>query len=549
MVVSRFGAVLASVLSLALPGQVAAQSAVAADPDLADRMHGHVAFLADDALEGREAGTRGFDLAAVYVASQFQSIGLRPAGGDGWRQPVRLIERSLVGSPVVSWTDDRGAPHAWTADEHILIGASVKPGVVALDAPLVFAGYGIEAPEYGVSSYEGIDARGKIVVIMRGGPAAVPSEVAAHLSSSAGQTAQAHGAIGVIQIGSRRDMETYPWAMLAGYLSGPQLSAADQDGRPVTRSPEVIVTGLLGHSAAAVLLSGAPTNLEDLLDAVHEGAALPSFALSGTLSVRSETAFKSTESANIVGLLPGTDPALADEPILVTAHLDHEGISGDESKEDRIYNGAMDNASGVAAMIESARILAGAPPRRPVMFVALTAEEKGLLGAAYMAANPLTPNADIAAVVNLDMPILTYDFQDLVAFGAEHSTLGDLVARAASAEGLTLTPDPTPEEMLFVRSDHYEFVKAGVPAVFLATGPGGPGAAASADFVANHYHQPSDDLSLPIDWNAAAKFARLNAAIIRSIGDAEQRPLWRENSFFGRLFAPDAAKAPALTAE
>lgn len=549
MVVSRYSAMLAFVLSFALAGQAAAQSAPPAHPGLADRMHGHVAFLADDALEGREAGTRGFVLAAVYVASQFQSIGLRPAGGDGWRQPVRLIERSLVGSPAVSWTDDQGAAHAWTADEHILIGPSEQAGVVAMDAPMVFAGYGVEAPEYGVNSYEGIDARGKIVVIMRGAPRSLPSDVAAHLASTAGQTAQAHGAIGVIQIGSRRDMESYPWAMLAGFLSGPQLSAADQEGRPVTRSPEIAVFGLLGHSAAGVLLSSAPTNLEGLLDAVHEGAALPSFALPGTMAVRLETAFKATESANIVGLLPGTDPDLAGQPILVTAHLDHEGIDGDESKADRIYNGAMDNASGIAAMIEAARILAADPPRRPVMFVALTAEEKGLLGAAYMAANPLIPNADIAAVVNLDMPILTYDFQDMVAFGAEQSTLGDLVARAAAAEGLTLTPDPTPEEMFFVRSDHYEFVKAGVPAVFLATGPGGPGAAATAAFLANHYHQPSDDLNLPIDWNAAAKFAQLNAAIIRSIGDAEQRPLWREDSFFGRIFAPDAPKAPTLAAD
>lgn len=549
MVVSRFSAVLASVLSFALAGQAAAQSAIPADPGLADRMHGHVAFLADDALEGREAGTRGFDLAAVYVASQFQAIGLQPAGGDGWRQPVRLVEESLVGSPAVSWTDGDGAVHAWTADEHILIGASERPGVVAMDASMVFAGYGIEAPEYGINSYEGIDARGKIVVIMRGAPASLPSEVAAHLSSTGAEAAQAHGAIGVIRIINRRDAENYPWAMLAGFITGPQLSAADQDGQPVTRSPEIVVGGLLGHPAATALFSGAPMNLEGLLDAAHEGAALPSFALPGTLSVRSETTFKATESANIVGLLPGTDPGLAGQPILVTAHLDHEGIDDDESKADRIYNGAMDNASGVAAMIEAARILAADPPRRPVMFVALTAEEKGLLGAAYMAANPLTPNADIAAVVNLDMPILTYDFQDMVAFGAEQSTLGDLVARATAAEGLTLTPDPTPQEMFFVRSDHYEFVKAGVPAVFLATGPGGPGAAASADFLANHYHQPSDDLNLPIDWNAAAKFARLNAAIIRSIGDAGQRPLWREDSFFGQIFAPDAPKAPAVSAD
>lgn len=544
MLVSRLGAALASVLSVALAGQAAAQSATPPLPGLADRMHGHVAFLADDALEGREAGERGYDLAAVYVGSQFQSLGLRPANDRGWNQPATLIERALVAPATASWTDASGMAHDWTTAGGLLLSPGVHEGAISVNAPLVFVGHGVSAPEHGVDDYAGVDTTGKIVVMLRGVPAGMPSELGAHLSTQKGAMAQAHGALGVIQLLSKADAERYPWSFVQGLFTGPAVSAAGPDGLPISTSPELKFSGYANHDTVAPAFADAPMTLAAVLDAAAAGQTLSAFDLAGTVSVQAESRFSTITSPNVVGVLPGTDPSLADQPVMVTAHLDHEGVDPDESKEDRIYNGAMDNASGIAAMIEAARILAADPPRRPVMFVALTAEEKGLLGAAYMAGSPLTPMNQVAGLVNLDMPILTYDFQDVVAFGAEESTLGELTRAAAAAQGVGLSPDPAPEETIFVRSDHYEFVKVGVPAIYLITGPAGPGAAAVQDFQANHYHQVSDDLSLPIDWNAAAKFARLNAAIIRAIGDAETRPMWYEGSFFGTTFAPDAQKAP-----
>ena len=536
------GVCAAAILLAAVAAPAFAQEA--AYPGLADRMHGHIAFLADDALEGREAGERGYDLAAAYVGSQFQSLGLEPANDRGWNQPATLVERALVAPATASWTDAAGETHDWTGDSGLLLSPGAREGAMNVDAPLVFVGYGVDAPGHGVDDYAGVDARGKIVVMLRGFPEGLPSELGAHLSTQKGAMAQAKGAIGVVQLMSRADSERYPWSFLQNIFSTPALSAAGPDGLPISTAPNLKFSGYANHAAMTPLFADAPMSLEAVLDAAEAGEKLSAFDLDGTLSVQAESKFTTMVTPNVVGVLPGTDPSLADQPVMVTAHLDHEGIDPDESKEDRIYNGAMDNASGIAAMIEAARILKDNPTRRPVMFVALTAEEKGLLGAAYMAQNPLTQMADVAGLVNLDMPVLTYDFEDVVAFGAEDSTLGELTRGAAAAEGVSLSPDPVPEETIFVRSDHYEFVKAGVPSIYLVTGWGGPGQAANEDFQEHHYHQVSDDMNLPIDWNAAAKFARLNAAIIRAIGDAETRPMWYEGSFFGNTFAPDADKAP-----
>lgn len=536
------GVCAAAILLAAVAAPAVAQER--ADPGLADRMHGHIAFLADDALEGREAGERGYDLAALYVGTQFQSLGLKPANDKGWNQPATLIERSLVAPATASWTDAAGQSHDWTATSGLLLSPGAREGVTNINAPLVFVGHGVSAAEHGVDDYAGVDARGKIVVMLRGFPEGLPSELGAHLSTQKGAMAQAQGAVGVIQLLSKADAERYPWTFLQNIFSGPAISAAGADGLPISSAPNIKFSGYANHAAIAPAFEGSPMTLEAILEAEAAGEKVSAFDLAGTLSVQSESKFNTMVSPNVVGVLPGTDPALAGQPVMVTAHLDHEGIDPDESKEDRIYNGAMDNASGIAAMIEAARILKDNPTRRPVMFVALTAEEKGLLGAAYMAQSPLTPMADVAGLVNLDMPVLTYDFTDVVAFGAEESTLGELTRVAAAAEGVSLSPDPVPEETIFVRSDHYEFVKAGVPSIYLVTGWQGPGQAANEDFQENHYHQVSDDMSLPIDWNAAAKFARLNAAIIRAIGDADARPMWYEGSFFGNTFAPDAQKAP-----
>ena len=235
---------------------------------------------------------------------------------------------------------------------------------------------------------------------------------------------------------------------------------------------------------------------------------------------------------------------MKDEYVVLMAHLDHLGIRTDKTG-DNIYNGALDNAAGVAVMLEVARAFAGddVAPKRSLLFVTNTAEEKGLLGAESFANDPGVPIGQIASVVDLDQPLLLYDFTDVIAFGGDHSTMGEAIARAVAKAGVTLSPDPMPAETIFVRSDHYTFVKRGVPALLLATGHANGGKAAWDNFLATDYHQPSDDMKQPINWNAGAKYARVNYLITREIADAALRPRWYAGDYFGSTFAPTAAKA------
>ncbi|MBX3565709.1 MAG: M20/M25/M40 family metallo-hydrolase [Sphingomonas sp.] len=248
---------------------------------------------------------------------------------------------------------------------------------------------------------------------------------------------------------------------------------------------------------------------------------------------------------NVLGIIPGSDPALKNEYVVISAHLDHLGM-GRPGGGDMIFNGAMDNASGVATMLEAARAFttSGKPPRRSILFVALAAEEQGLVGSNFLARHPLIGDGKFVANVNLDMPILLYDFQDVVAFGAEHSTLGLIVAAAAAKMKVALSPDPVPAENLFVRSDHYSFVKQGIPSIFLVTGFQNGGEKAFKDFLKKHYHQPSDQIDLPFDWRAAARFAKINYLIAREIADADKAPMWYEGNVYGDRYAKNAPRAP-----
>ena len=223
---------------------------------------------------------------------------------------------------------------------------------------------------------------------------------------------------------------------------------------------------------------------------------------------------------------------------MLSAHLDHLGVGTPDAKGDAIYNGAEDNAVGIAALIEEARRFkaSGKPPRRSILFLAVTAEEKGLVGSDYFAKHPTVPIQSIVADVNLDMPILSYAFEDMTVFGADRSTLGPIVAQAVGTLGVTMSPDPDPAQGIFVRSDHYRFVQQGVPAVFLWPGQKGPGKAATADFFAHRYHQPSDDLAQPIDWRQGIRFVDANYAIARAIADGDARPRWNKGDFFGLLY-------------
>ena len=530
--------ILAALAGAAFAGTLAAQTA---EPDFsADRVRAHIEFLADDALEGRNAGERGYDIAAKYVATRFQALGLKPPAGGDWYQQVPFLEYSLGEAPATVTIGGR----AFANRQDVLLSGSPSEAQQSVEAPVVFAGYGLDAPAAGFNDYRGLDVRGKVVAVLSGFPKGTPSEMGAHLNAEKARMAGKRGAIGIVTIPTTADETRRPWARRVQMAGHSNMTWVGPDGRPYTSAPGIRVGGTLGRPAAEALFAGAKRPLSAVLaEADREGGKPKGFAVKPRLKLERQSVTKKVTSPNVLAVLPGSDPALANEYVLLMAHLDHVGVDP-KLEEDKIHNGAMDNAAGTATMLEVARAMAATPerPRRSILFAAVTAEEDGLLGAEYLAKHPVV-DGKIVGVVNLDMPVLLYDFSDVIAFGANHSTLGPIVARAGAGMNVKLSPDPLPEEGLFTRSDHYKFVREGVPSVFLMTGFAGEGGKQFRDFLATHYHKPSDETDLPFDWNAGAKFARLNYLIAREIANAPEAPRWYGDSFFGQSVAAGAPKA------
>jgi Zn-dependent M28 family amino/carboxypeptidase len=538
---------LAAALSLALTTAAPAQAPVQAQaaPEFSPaRFKSHVAFLADDLLEGRDTGSRGHEIAAAYVASQFLGLGLTPGGTDGsWYQQVPFRSALLDGKPRFTLTGPAGQV-VWENGSEMSVGASLTAEKDDVTAPVVFAGYGAEAPQYGADDYRGLDVRGKIVAVFSGLPKGLPSEIAAHLGDTKAETAAKHGAVGMVTLYTAESARRRPWAAMANRGMRPILTWVGPTGR--TGDDGVRFAAAASDTAAAALFAGAPRSFADVRAEVDAGTAPKGFALRTSLRLERQSKWTSIRSPEVVGLLPGSDPVLKNEYVILMGHLDHLGMRRNgKPGEDVVYNGALDNAAGVATMLEAARAFATSPnrPRRSILFIANTGEEKGLLGAAYFANNPTVPVGRIAAAVDLDMPLLLYRFTDVIAFGADHSTVGEAVRAAAGQMGVGLSPDPMPEENIFVRSDHYEFVKEGVPAIMLATGWANGGGEKWKGFLGGAYHHPNDDMAQPIDWDSGARFARLNYLIARRLADSPQRPLWYKGDYFGDAFAPGQPRA------
>jgi Zn-dependent M28 family amino/carboxypeptidase len=297
---------------------------------------------------------------------------------------------------------------------------------------------------------------------------------------------------------------------------------------------------VLSPTLATKLFEGTPIGFEEARDKI-EASEVASVPLGFSVSLERKTSHERINSPNVVGLLRGTDPELADEYVVYTAHLDHTGITSAPVDGDDINNGMYDNAMGTAIMIEAARALAANPPRRSVLFVALAAEESGMLGSDYFAHYPTVPTGAIVANVNMDMPLFLFPMDGIVAFGAEHSSLGAVADAAAAAEGFTLVPDPLPEEILFSRSDQFSFVRQGITAIWLTTGnessdPDIDGPAVMQDHLKNHYHKPSDDLTRPIVWEDVLAFTRTNARIGWRVANDDAQPTWNDDSFYGNLY-------------
>ncbi|MBB5519817.1 M28 family metallopeptidase [Amphiplicatus metriothermophilus] len=519
----------------------AAVAAVAHAQTSAERIRADVAWLADDARAGREAGTPGYDAAARYVAEHFASLGLEPAGETGWFQQVslRTVRRDAAAAHMSALIGGEAVSFAHLED--YLIGRPPAAAAFDVTAPAVFVGYGVTDPQGGHDDYRGVDAQGKIVVAFAGAPRAFDSEKRAHYASTSVkmENAAAHGAAGFISIPSEASEARASWERIISHADSPAMSWVHPDGRVETSAPSITATARLSAAGASKLFAGAPLSYEELrAREADEAGALQSFDLPAIVALRGRVFHEEAQSANVAGLLRGVDPALKDEVVVLTAHLDHVGVRAPEEEGgDGIHNGAFDNAMGVAMMLEAARrFMEESAPARSILFLAVTAEEKGLLGADYFAHYPTVPIDRIVANVNLDMPLVMYPFTDVIAFGAERSTLGPLAKEAAGEMGVALSPDPFPEQGIFTRSDHYRFVEKGVPSVFLFLGFGNGGDKVFADFMREHYHKPSDDLTLPADYEAAARFAELNYRVARKIADASERPRWNEGDFFGELF-------------
>ncbi|MEM7501633.1 MAG: M28 family metallopeptidase [Pseudomonadota bacterium] len=510
-----------------------------------DRIEAHLRYLADDARKGRMTGSPEYDESAAYVARHFEEIGLEPAGDDGWYQPVPMLANQIdVDSATLVYHQDVGDGRQRWKEDFVMSGDAVRPST-EVRAEVVFAGFGIHAPELGYSDYDRVDVRGKVVALFGGAPDTFPHNERAFYSSrlTKAEEAVSRGAIGTLALRSRTDQRRYSWKRLAENAGvRPGMSWVNLSGAAANYFPELQGGAVLNVPAAEDLFAGSPISFEDALDAADAGHTL-STPLGVEVTLARRTDHETISSPNVVGLFRGSDPSLRDEYVVYTAHLDHIG-TGVPINGDSIYNGMYDNAMGVALLIEAARAFAAMPepPRRSILFVALTGEERGLVGSDYFAHYPTVPGYSLVANVNLDMPLLLYPLADVIAFGSEHSSMEQIIDQVVGFEDFLLAPDPIPEEVLFIRSDQYSFVKQGVPAVFLVPGftstdPTVNGGQQFSQHLRTHYHQPSDDLTRPIEWDSALRFARVNVRIGDAIANQDERPTWNEGDFFGEKFA------------
>jgi hypothetical protein len=507
----------------------------------------HVRFLSADALEGRAPGSAGHAVAELYVSSAMQAAGLRPAGdGGGWLQPVPLRAwRAEPGSERLALHGPGRPPEDLARDVDFVLQADGIHGEVEVDGPLAFAGYAISAPEYGYDDLKGVELRGKVAVVLHGAPLSdrpsfFPPMAHAVYSDRREKLRRlaARGAVGALFVHTPDWAEQQSWDEVVrasrfegmGWVEGGRLGSGVEG---------VLARGVLSAAGFEKVLAaaGAADGVRGVMERARANRLAPQeWRLRARVAVRAD--LRDLGAANVAGLLPGSDPARAAEVVVLVAHLDGLGV-GPPADGDAIHNGAMDNASGVAILLEIARALAALPvaPPRSVLFLAVTGEEKGLLGSEWFVAHPTVPLERIVAAVNLDGAPGPFPFEDVVARGAEHSSLGGAVALAAEAMGIAVSPDPAPRASAFIRSDQYSFVRAGIPALFVSPGRQGGDPEHRRRWWRERYHGPRDEWDPAWDWEAMARFARLQLLLALGVAREPERPRWNP----GDLLAPRPA--------
>jgi len=527
------------VLALLLSAAVVAQDSPAsksASPNFDGKSWwDYVKVLAADDMEGRETGSEGLRKAEAYIVEQITNAGLEPAGVNGFYQPVKLVSRQIdeSASSLALVRNGKEEPLVLGQDAMFSTRVDLAPEV---DAPLVFAGYGLRVPEKDYDDFAGLDLKGKVAVIISGSPSDMPAPLASHYQSLSERALalRAAGAVGIISIPNPAAMDI-PWSRMALARTRPSMALAEPK---LNETQGVGLLVIFNPANADKLFEGSPYKFQQLAELAKERKTLPRFGLNASIKARAKVIRKDVESDNIVAKLPGTDPKLKDEYVVLSAHIDHLGV-GEPINGDRIYNGAMDNGSGSALILDLATSMQRwqVKTKRSLLFLWVTAEEKGLLGSRYFAANPTVPKGSIVADINTDMFLPIYPLKVLTVYGLDESTLGGMVSEVAKQKGVAVQPDPEPLRNSFIRSDQYSFIRQGIPAVAMQVGykTGTPEAVTHKHWLTERYHAPSDDTNQPMDLGAAGKFEDIVQSLAATVADTSQRPQWEDSSFFRRF--------------
>jgi Zn-dependent M28 family amino/carboxypeptidase len=523
-----------SFLLLPLLAACATVSPQAPVEDRAERWWNDVSTLASDEMEGRLTGSPGYRRAADYVVSQLQDLRLEPAGSEGFFQPVAFeeqhVDAAASSAALVAGTQETQL--STPSDIIISPGGGRRPARV--DAHLVFVGYGLHIPEAGHDDFAGVDLKGKIAVVVSGGPAEISGALKAHARRDRARLLSERGAAGILSLTTAKAIEI-PWSRYMAQIDQPGMYLADPSLRDVQGE---FFSASFNTETSEKLFARSGRSFADISALADASKPLPKLGLKQSLRASIASRHRSITSHNLVARLPGSDPRLRNEHVVFSAHLDGLGV-GKPVNGDGIHNGAMDNAAGVAGLLDIARSYRNkrARPKRSMLFVFVTAEEKGLLGSRYFALRPTVPKQSIVANLNFDMALPIFPLRSVIALGAEESSLGPMAAEVGRSTGLPLVPDPYPDRNSFVRSDQYSFIREGVPSLAFKFGfaKDTPEAETERQWRSTRYHAPSDDLSQPIMRGDAVRLHDFVGELGLRVANAPQRPQWLQQSFFRRF--------------
>ena len=501
---------------------------------IGERCWSDVRVLSDDAMEGRRAGTPGHRRAAEFVAAQFKQARLQPGGDGGYFQPVQLESRQIVekNSSLALVGSQGKVPLELGKDAIFLLrGAYSKQ----LEAPMIFVGDGLKLPQYGVDDLSSLDLKGKVVVTFITAPPTVPGAAGAHFGSIAERwkVYRAAGAVGMVGVPNPVNMDL-PWARIAQSRFEPYMVLGG-GAEDLLAGQQLLVQ--FNPESFGKLLVGTQYDTKQIFKLLNDGAPLPHFDLAVRIASTIDSQVERVQSENVVAVLPGSDPALRDEYVVLSAHLDHLGVSA-TTGADRIFNGAMDNASGIAVLLQMARELGkGKAPRRSLVFLAVTGEEVGLLGSRAYVSAAQARGERIVADLNTDMFLPLYPMRQLMVFGLDESDLRDDVKAVTAQAGLKVQPDPQPLRNRFIRSDQYSFIRAGIPSLATKVGfdAGTPEAELEKKWIAERYHAVSDSADQPVDLSAVGRYEDVIRRLAVRIANRERAPRWLDSSVFAHV--------------